>query len=177
MTEEFGKSVRVLAIWSKKLEALGLWYDHLVAESLGKHGRGPTPLTTVGTRDLHARGQQHQDGTRDKMINNLVRKTPRNPPIPIAMADRNQDDLNAISRKTYADMMGAALRGTSQAYYDTARPTADLVLPALSEHTMGQLLQMLMLATVVEGRLMGVNPYGQPGVEAYKRNMKDILKG
>ena len=72
--------------------------------------------------------------------------------------------------------MDAALHGTNQAYYEVARPTADLVLPTLSEHTMGQLLQMLMLATVVEGRLMGVNPYGQPGVEAYKRNMRELLK-
>ena len=60
---------------------------------------------------------------------------------------------------------------------DAARPTADLVLPSLNEHVLGQLLQMLMLATVVEGRLMGVNPYGQPGVEAYKRNMQSLLKG
>jgi glucose-6-phosphate isomerase len=60
---------------------------------------------------------------------------------------------------------------------DAARPTADLCLPTLSEHVMGQLMQLLMLATVVEGRLMGVNPYGQPGVEAYKRNMKALLKG
>ena len=65
----------------------------------------------------------------------------------------------------------------NQAYAEAARPTADLVLPVLSEHTMGQLMQMLMLATVVEGRLMNVNPYGQPGVEAYKRNMQRILKG
>ena len=60
--------------------------------------------------------------------------------------------------------------------HDVARPTADLVLPTLSEHTMGQLMQMLMLATVVEGRLLGINPYGQPGVETYKRNMQAILK-
>ena len=58
----------------------------------------------------------------------------------------------------------------------TARPTTDLTLPALSEHVMGQVMQMLMLATVVEGRLLGVNPYGQPGVEAYKKNMVRILK-
>jgi len=72
--------------------------------------------------------------------------------------------------------MSAALKGTNQAYADAIRPTADLVMPNISEHAMGQLLQMLMLATVVEGRLMGVNPYGQPGVEAYKRNMKALLK-
>ena len=60
---------------------------------------------------------------------------------------------------------------------DAARPTTELVLPVLSEHTMGQLMQMLMLATVVEGRLMNINPYGQPGVEAYKKNMNKILRG
>ena len=76
----------------------------------------------------------------------------------------------------YEQSLAAALRGTNQAYAESARPTADIVLPTLSEHTMGQLMQMLMLATVVEGRLMGINPYGQPGVEAYKRNMRAILK-
>jgi glucose-6-phosphate isomerase len=171
-----GKSMRVLSIWSKKLEALGLWYDQLLAESLGKQGRGPTPITVVNTRDLHSRGQQHQDGARDKIINNLVVKTPAQPPIMIGMADRNLDELNAYNRKGYPDIMAAALNGTNQAYAEAARPTADLIMPTLSEHTMGQLMQMLMLATVMEGRLMGINPYGQPGVEAYKRNMKALLK-
>jgi glucose-6-phosphate isomerase len=176
MAEQFGKPLRVLSIWSRKLEALGLWYDQLLAESLGKHSRGPTPLTTVQTRDLHSRGQQHQEGTRDKLINNLVRKSTRHPPIAVGMADHNQDDLNSLSRRTWPDILDAALRGTNLAYADVARPTADLILPTLSEHTMGQLMQMLMLATVVEGRLMGINPYGQPGVEAYKKNMKALLK-
>jgi glucose-6-phosphate isomerase len=177
MTQELGKPLRVFSVWSQKLEALGHWYDQLLSQSLGKQGRGPTPLTAVQTGSLHARGQQHQDGVRDKMITNLVLKSPRSLPISIGMADHNEDDLNALSRKTLPDLMNAALRGANQAYGDTARPTADLVLPVLTEHTMGQLLQMLLLATVVEGRLMGINPYGQPGVEAYKRNMKANLKG
>ncbi len=177
MAEEAGKSTRVLAVWSKKLEALGLWYDQLLAESIGKQGRGPTPLTVVETRDLHSRGQQHQEGARDKVINNLYVKSTKHPPIQIGMADRNEDDLNALSRKTFPDILNAASQGTNQAYLEAARPTTDLVLPVLSEHTMGQLIQMLMLATVVEGRLMGVNPYGQPGVEAYKKNMNRILRG
>ena len=176
MTEERGKPIRVLSVWSKRLEALGQWYDQLLAESLGKQGRGPTPLTSVQTRDLHSRGQHHQEGPRDRLINNLVVKNPRGVPIGIGMADRNENELNSFNRKTVGDMMNAALQGTNDAYYDAARPVADLVMPSLSEHTMGQLFQMLMLATVVEGRLMGVNPYGQPGVEAYKRNMLDHLK-
>jgi glucose-6-phosphate isomerase len=176
MATEVGKPTRVTAVWSKKLEALGWWYDQLLAESLGKQACGPTPVTAVYPRDLHSRGQQHQEGTREKLINNVFVRGTRHAPIAIGMADRNEDDLNQFSRKTIPDVLKAAHQGTTQAYADTARPTTDLVLPALSEHVMGQVMQMLMLATVVEGRLLGVNPYGQPGVEAYKRNMVRILK-
>jgi glucose-6-phosphate isomerase len=94
----------------------------------------------------------------------------------IGMMDRNEDELNAYNRKGLPDLMHAAHKGTSQALFDIARPAADLVLPNITEHTMGQLLQLLMLATIVEGRLLGVNPYSQPGLEAYKRNMQAFLK-
>jgi len=176
MATQRHKLTRVLAVWSKKLEALGLWYDQLLAESLGKQGQGPTPLTVVQTRDQYARGQQHQEGTRDKIINNLVLRVPRQPPIMIGMVDRNPDDLNQYNRKGLPDLMEGALRSTTQGCYDAARPTAEVVLPSLTEHTMGQLMQLLMLATVVEGRLMGINPYGQPGAEQFQRNLKILLK-
>ena len=74
-------------------------------------------------------------------------------------------------------MLRAALAGTNQAYAEDHRPTADLRLPRLDEAALGQFFQMLMLATAVEGRLIGINPYGQPGVEAYKNNMNAILRG
>lgn len=176
MTEEHGKTTRVMNVWNKKLEAVGHWYDQLLSESLGKFGRGPTPVTAVCSRDLHSRGQQHQDGVRDKLINNLIVRTCKHPPVMVGMAERNEDDLNGISRKGYPDLLEAAFRGTNEAYYESARPTADVILPNISEHTMGQLLQMLMLATAVEGRLCGTNPYGQPGVEAFKANLMRILK-
>ncbi|HZT83510.1 MAG TPA: glucose-6-phosphate isomerase, partial [Gemmataceae bacterium] len=129
MAEECGKPVRVLAVWSKKLEALGQWHDHLVSESLGKQGRGPTPLTVVATRDLHARGQQHQEGARDRVVNNLVVRSPREVPISVGMAERNEDGLNTLCRKTWSDLTAAALEGTRRAYGEAARPTADLLLP------------------------------------------------
>jgi glucose-6-phosphate isomerase len=175
MTTELKKTTRVMAVWSKKLESVGFWYDQLLSESLGKAGKGATPLTSVYTRDLHSRGQQHQDGTRDKVINNLLVRAVKHPAVLVGMADRNEDDLNKISRKGYPDLLDAAFQGTNQAYLEAARPTADIVMPVLTEHTVGQLLQMLMLATVVEGRLSGTNPYGQPGVEAYKKNMMAAL--
>ncbi|MBA4063382.1 MAG: glucose-6-phosphate isomerase [Isosphaera sp.] len=174
--EECGKPTRVFAAWSRKLEAVGWWYDHLLSESLGKTGRGPTPLTVVHPRDLHTRGQQFQDGPRDKVVNNVVVRAARHPAVTLGMADRNEDDLNQFSRKGFPDLLDAAHKGATDAYAEAARPSADLVLPALTEHTVGQLLQMLMLATVVEGRLMGINPYGQPGLESYKAGLLRHLK-
>lgn len=176
MSEESHKPVRVMSVWSKKLEALGLWYEHLVAGSLSKQGRGPVPMTALQTRDLHSRGQQHQEGRRDRMINSLVVKTPASTPIEVGVSDRNEDGLNALGRTTLPNIVEAARTAVAQASADSGRPSADIMVPTISEHTMGQLMQMLMLATVVEGRLMGVNPYGQPGVEAYRRRLQENLK-
>lgn len=176
MEEKRGATIRVLSVWSKGLEAAGLWYDQLLAESLGKRERGATPLTVVNTRDLHSRGQQHQEGRRDKLITNLIVEHWRREPVAIGRSNHNQDQLNDLADKTLPEIMNAAIAGTNQAYADDNRPTADLRLPRLDEAAMGQLFQMLMLATVVEGRLIGINPYGQPGVEAYKKHMQTFLR-
>jgi glucose-6-phosphate isomerase len=174
-------TVRVLQVWSKSLESLGLWYDQLLAESLGKRDDvGTTPLTVVNTRDLHSRAQQHQEGRRDKLYTNLIVEHWKTDPLRIQPTPRvadNQDGLDSWAGKSVIDVMNAAIKGTSKAYNADHRPTADLRLPAADEASLGQLMQMLMLATVVEGRLLGVNPYGQPGVEAYKANMQQELAG
>jgi len=132
----------------------------------------------VNTRDLHSRGQQHQEGRRDKLITNLVvdHASTSREPLAIGQSDLNQDQLNELADKTLPDVLHAALQGTNQAYREDLRPTADLHLSRLDEHVMGQLFQMFMLATVVEGRMIHINPYGQPGVEAYKKNMNAILR-
>jgi glucose-6-phosphate isomerase len=172
-----GATIRVLSTWGKGLEAAGLWYDQLLSESLGKNGQGAMPLTVVNTRDLHSRGQQHQQGRRDKLITNVIVDRPRRAAIAIGRSDLDQDRLNELAGKTLPDVLRAAIAGTNKAYADDGRPTADLHLPRLDEAAMGQFFQMLMLATAVEGRLMGINPYGQPGVEAYKINMNAYLRG
>ena len=171
-----GATTRILSTWGKRLEAVGLWYDQLLSESLGKQGQGATPITGVNTRDLHSRGQQHQEGRRDKLITNLIVEEPGGEPLCVDRCDFDQDRLNELGDKTLPEILDAALRGTNQAYADDHRPTADLHLPRLDEASLGQLLQMLMLATVVEGQLLAINPYGQPGVEAYKKNMNAILR-
>ncbi|MDC0935002.1 glucose-6-phosphate isomerase [Pirellulales bacterium] len=171
-----GCDIRLLSSWGKQLEGLGLWYDQLLSESLGKDERGAMPLTVVNTRDLHSRGQQHQEGKRDKLITNLIVDSVERDPVAIGHSDFDQDGLNELARKTLPDILAAATQGTNHAYRDAGRPTADLHLPRVDEFIVGQLLQMLMLATVVEGRLIDINPYGQPGVQAYKTNMNAILR-
>jgi glucose-6-phosphate isomerase len=95
--------------------------------------------------------------------------------LPIGSRATDPDTLNDIASKTLPDIMKAAIDGTNQALRDDGRPSTNIHLPVVDEYTMGQYFQMLMLATVVEGRLLGLNPYGQPGVEAYKKNMNRNL--
>ena len=110
------------------------------------------------------------------LITNLIVDTPSRGAIKVGASDRNQDGLNELAEKTIPDILAAAIEGTNQAYREANRPTADIHLPQLDEYTLGQFFQFMMLATAVEGRLIGINPYGQPGVEAYKKNMNAILR-
>ena len=169
------KSIRVMSVWNKALEAVGLWHDQLLAESNGKEGLGVTPLTTVNTRDLHSRHQQHQQGLNDKVFNNMRVDSYRTDPLPVGSSVRNQDSLNDLADRTLPEIMAAAIKGTNDALHGDGRPTTDILLPCIDTHVLGQLFQMLMIATVVEGRLLGINPYGQPGVEQYKQNMNRNL--
>ena len=175
MERDRGAVIRVLSIWSKGLEAAGMWYDQLLSESLGKGECGATPLTAVNTRDLHSRGQQHQEGRRDKLITNLIVDQTRREPVAVGRLERDRDQLNRFEARTLPDIMSAALRGTNAAYEADGRPTADFHLPRQDEYSLGQFFQTMMLATVVEGRLVGINPYGQPGVQGYKQRMEEIL--
>lgn len=170
-----GATIRILSIWAQALELLGMWYDQLLAESLGKDERGATPLTVLNPRDLHSRAQQHQQGTRDKLITNLVVDRCRCDVIRVVRSEFDQDGLNRIAGRTVPDIMKAVVEGTDASLREDSRPTATIRIPQITEFFLGQLFQLLMLATVVEGRLLGINPYGQPGVEGYKRHMKRNL--
>jgi len=165
----------VLSTWGSRLEAVGFWYDQLLSESIGKKEMGATPITVVNTRDLHSRGQQHQEGRRDKLITNLLPGQCASPALRVSKHPIDHDQLNQLEGTEMPRILQAAIDGTNQAYADVGRPTADLVLPSLNADVIGQVFQMLMLSTVLEGRLLGINPYGQPGVEAYKKNMQANL--
>ncbi len=162
---------RILATWGSQLEAVGMWYDHLLGESPGRRERGVTPLTVVNPRDLHSRGRLDQECRRDKLITNLLPGRPQCPPIAVPKHELDHDQLNQLAGVTLPRLLQATIEGTNKACADERCPTTDLVLPTINEHVLGQLFQMLMLATVVEGRLVGTNPYRQPGVEAYRKNI------
>lgn len=176
MMTEKRKTIRALVLWSQKMEALGRWYVSLIGESLSRHGTGPFPVAMTGSRDVPGRANQLQEGKRDRLLTNLIIRAPRQVQIDIQMSDNNADGLNTFARKGLPDIMSSTSTGLAQAQWEVARPTADILVPTLNEHTLGQLLQMLMLSTVVEGRLLGINPYTRPGKPLYERNMWEEMK-
>lgn len=176
LLEGKGVLTRVLSVWSKSLESAGCWYDQLLSESLGKRERGALPLTCLNSRDLNSRVQQHQEGARDKVMNNVILDSWRSDPLAIGESKWDQDELNSLADKTLPQIMDAAISGTNIAYKEDGRPTTDLHMFAANEEGLGQLFQMLMLATVLEGRLIGINPYGRPGVEKHKKYMNQLLR-
>ncbi|MAG36121.1 MAG: glucose-6-phosphate isomerase [Dehalococcoidia bacterium] len=176
MYQEKGRTISVFSAWSPGLEAIGLWYDQLLAESLGKDGIGPTPLTVVNSRELHSRGQQHQEGAHDKLISNVVVAIPGREQVVLPDVPGDADGLNYLAGRTLHDGQQAAIEATAFAYRRAGRPTLDIALPEVRPFTVGQLVYLLELTTVVEGWLLGINPLDQPGVEAYKNFMFGLLE-
>lgn len=170
-----GKTIRVMSVWSQALEAIGKWYESLLAGSNGKQGLGATPLTTVNTRDLHGRHQQHLHGRDDKVFHNLVVERFRTDPLPVGSSPLNQDSLDDLAQTDLTDIMTAAIRSANDSLHTQRRPTTDLILPTIDTYVLGQLFQMLMIATAIEGRLLGLDPYGQPGVQDYQSKLATHL--
>jgi glucose-6-phosphate isomerase len=170
LLEKKGRTISVMASWTKSLENLGFWYDQLCAESLGKEKKGRTPITIVNTRDLHSRGQQLQEGMHDTVVTNLfVEKAKRD--IVFKKNEEDLDALNYLDGKSIKSMLLGAIEGTNYAYTKELRPTMNIMIPQLDEFTMGQLFYLFEVSTVAEGYLMDINPLDQPGVEAYKKFM------
>jgi glucose-6-phosphate isomerase len=172
--QQRGYHVRYMAGWARALETFGLWHDQLCAESLGKGGQGPVPVAGMNTRDLHARGQAIQDGSRDTIVVNLVPGRIE-PDLAMPNDPADPDGLNYLAGQTLTQMQHEAWKGTTYAYRQDERPSVHVMVDEVNAHTMGQLIYLFEVATVMEGYLMGINPLDQPGVEAYKRNMFALL--
>lgn len=169
-----GRGISVMNIWDKALEYVGFWYDQLCAESLGKDEQGRIPLTGVCTRDLHARGQQLQQGPRNTVITNLyISKS--NHSLSLESDEHNFDALNYLGDMPLDHMLEKAYKGTNFAYAQDGRPTLSIELAERSPYCLGALFYMLEVATLAEGYLMQINPLDQPGVEDYKNFMFGLL--
>jgi glucose-6-phosphate isomerase len=169
-----GRGVSVMMSWGKALEGLAMWYDQLCAESLGKQDVGRIPLASVGTRDLHSRGQELQQGPRNTVVTHLVVENYPGDQV-VCWDGDDRDKLNYVAGKTVGQMLQGAQEATQYAYSRDRRPSMTLRFPELSAYTLGQVFYMLELATVAEGYLLGINPLDQPGVEDYKKFMFAIL--
>ena len=168
-----GKSVEILAGYEPRFRFFAEWWKQLYGESEGKNGKGLFPASVEFTADLHSMGQYIQDGER-LMIETVVKFEPDGEFI-IPNDPANVDGLNFLSGKPMAFVAEQAMRGTILAHVDGGVPNVLLELPKISEKSVGFLIYFFEYVCGLSGHLLEVNPFDQPGVEAYKKNMFALL--
>ncbi|MDR1417188.1 MAG: glucose-6-phosphate isomerase [Prevotellaceae bacterium] len=170
-----GKKVEVLANFNPKLHFVAEWWKQLYGESEGKDGKGIFPASVDFTTDLHSLGQYVQDGERMLFETVLsVAKAKRCVTVPLDKEDL--DGLNFLAGKRVDEVNRMAELGTQLAHVDGGVPNIRIELSDLSEHTLGELIYFFEKACGISGYMLGVNPFDQPGVEAYKKNMFALLE-
>lgn len=170
-----GKKTEILVNYNPKLHFFGEWWKQLYGESEGKDGKGIFPASVDFTTDLHSMGQWIQDGERtifETVIS--VAKPAVEHRVPMDAADL--DGINYLAGKRIDEVNKMAELGTKMAHVDGGVPNMHITLPAIDEHSLGQLIYFFEKACGISGYLLGVNPFNQPGVEAYKKNMFKLLK-
>lgn len=169
-----GKKVEILASYEPALVQFGEWYKQLMAESEGKDGKGLFPVSASFTTDLHSIGQFIQDGSRTLFETVLwVEKARREMLIPDDPA--NVDGLNFAAGMSLQEMNEKAMKGTLLAHVDGGAPNLVITVNELSDYTFGELVYFFWKSLAISGYMIGVNPFDQPGVEAYKKNMFALL--
>lgn len=169
-----GRTSHNTFFFAPQLRRVGQWYRQLVGESLGKEGKGITPLVSIGTTDLHSQLQLYLDGPEDKFTT-FVRLKDFGVDQVIT-AERGLNELaEDIEGKTMAEVMDAIYQGVTAIYRKQGLPFVEIELEAINAHELGYFLQTKMLETIFLGRLMGINPFDQPAVEAYKTTAREIL--
>ncbi len=170
-----GKKIEILVNYNPKLHYFGEWWKQLYGESEGKDKKGIFPAAVDFSTDLHSMGQWIQDGERTIFETVLsVEKTQHEKLIP--SDDANLDGLNYIAGKHVDEVNKMAELGTRIAHVDGGVPNLRITIPELSEEYLGQLIYFFELACGISGYILGVNPFNQPGVEDYKRNMFALLE-
>ncbi|MDD5939682.1 MAG: glucose-6-phosphate isomerase [Lachnospiraceae bacterium] len=169
-----GKSVEILANYEPSLHYTAEWWKQLFGESEGKDQRGLFPASVDLTTDLHSMGQFIQDGSRVMFETVLDVEKPRQD-VTIGEDTENLDGLNFLAGKTMNFADKAAMNGTILAHTDGNVPNLLVKIPEQTEEYLGQLFYFFEFACGVSGYVLGVNPFNQPGVESYKKNMFALL--
>ncbi len=178
-----GKNLGVMMPYSNALKSVGDWYVQLLAESLGKKFNrsgdvvyeGRTPIPAVGTTDMHAQTQQHFEGDNSRVITFIDIADYQDQSLTIPDVLSEQKAIAFIGNQKMEDLLRIARVSNERSLASAERPTCCLTLPELTPFYLGQLLYFLEYATAFEGELLNVNAYDQPGVEAYKKVMQEII--
>jgi len=169
-----GKAIEIMVGFTPKLHFMSEWWKQLYGESEGKDGKGIYPASVDLTTDLHSLGQYIQDGQRILFETIISAKSPsRNLTIPMEKDD--SDQLNYIAGKRLSEVNKNAENGTILAHNDGNVPVIKIEVPVIDAYYIGQMIYFFELACGVSGYILDVNPFDQPGVEAYKKNMFALL--
>ena len=169
-----GKQAEILANYEPGLHYVSEWWKQLYGESEGKDGKGIFPASVDLTTDLHSMGQFIQDGSRI-LTETVIRVARSAQPLVLEAEAEDLDGLNYLAGRTMDFVNESALRGTQLAHLDGGVPVSILSLETLDAYTLGELLYFFEFACGVSGYVLGVNPFDQPGVESYKKNMFALL--
>ena len=169
-----GKKIEILVNFNPKLHFFGEWWKQLYGESEGKNKKGIFPASVDFTTDLHSMGQWIQDGERT-IFETVLSVEESEYVVKIPSDNEDLDGLNYIAGKRVDEVNKMAELGTQIAHVDGGVPNLRITIPTISEFYLGQLIYFFEKACGISGYILGVNPFNQPGVEAYKRNMFALL--
>ena len=169
-----GKALELLASFEPGFKMMGAWWQQLFGESEGKDGKGLFPVTAEFTADLHSLGQMIQQGQRN-LFETMVRIAPPANAHIIAGDYKDLDSLNYLEGKSLDFVDEQAYLGTLDAHVDGGVPVMTLDIGELNETALGELFYFFQLSCALSAYMLGVNPFNQPGVEFYKRNMFQLL--
>ena len=170
-----GKKIEIMVNYNPKLHYISEWWKQLYGESEGKENKGIFPASVDLTTDLHSMGQWIQEGERI-IFETVISIKKANREVSIPSDSVNLDGLNFLAGKRVDMVNKMAELGTQIAHIDGGVPNIRIELPELNEYYIGQLLYFFEKACGISGYLLGVNPFDQPGVEAYKKNMFALLE-
>ena len=169
-----GKKIEIMVNYQPKLHFMSEWWKQLYGESEGKDGKGIFPASCDFTTDLHSMGQWIQEGERT-IFETVISIEQPNKTMLFPEDEENLDGLNFLAGKRVDDVNKMAELGTRLAHVDGGVPNIRVSVPVLNEYYLGQLIYFFEIACGISGNVLGVNPFNQPGVEAYKKNMFALL--